>query len=128
MASKTSITIHYVFATKYRRDFMTPPGYAAEVEQLMRSTAQYYGLELHAIKALPDHVHALVTVPPRHSTAYAAGKMQWWASLNMRRRHPELKERAKAFFSPRYFARSVSSGGDRQLVEQYIKDNEEIFA
>ena len=59
---------HLVWATKNREALIGPP-----VEKRLLSfivhKASDLGVHIQAINACPDHVHLLVSIPPRHSVA-----------------------------------------------------------
>ncbi|NVK28594.1 MAG: IS200/IS605 family transposase [Flavobacteriia bacterium] len=59
--SFTSVYIHAVWSTKYRRHQITP-SIKLEVESLLVSVAKELGAETVSIFAMPDHVHMLLRI------------------------------------------------------------------
>ncbi len=55
---------HVVWATKVRLPTIDPDR-EATVRRSIRTTCAEYGVPVHAIGVMPDHVHLAVSVPPR---------------------------------------------------------------
>jgi putative transposase len=60
---------HLVWATKNREPLIVPeieaPLYACIV-----STAAEWGCYVHAVNGISDHVHVIISIPPKHSVAW----------------------------------------------------------
>lgn len=63
---------HIVFAPKYRRQVIYGE-LRAEIGQILRKLCEQKGIEIHEANACPDHIHMLVSIPPKISVAYAVG-------------------------------------------------------
>ena len=55
---------HIVFAPKYRRQIIYGK-YKASIGQILRLLCERKGVEIHEAEACPDHIHMLVSIPPR---------------------------------------------------------------
>ena len=63
---------HVVFAPKYRR--MTIYGeIKADIGKILRQLCQYKGIEILEAEACPDHIHMLISIPPKYSVAQVMG-------------------------------------------------------
>ena len=73
---------------------------------------------------MPDHVHILVSIPPKYSVAevigYLKGKSSIWVAQNVERK-------ARNFLGHKFWARGyfVSTvGRDEEMIRAYIKNQE----
>ena len=81
---------HIVFAPKYRRQVIYGE-LRAEIGQILRKLCEQKGIEIHEAHACPDHIHMLVSIPPKISVAYAVGYLKGKSSLMIFDRHANLK-------------------------------------
>ena len=81
---------HIVFAPKYRRQVIYGE-LRAEIGQILRKLCEQKGIEIHEANACPDHIHMLVSIPPKISVAYAVGYLKGKSSLMIFDRHANLK-------------------------------------
>ena len=70
---------HVVFAPKYRR--MEIYGQIKQdIGVILRKLCQQKGVEIIEAKACPDHIHMLISIPPKYSVSqimgYLKGKKQ----------------------------------------------------
>ena len=72
----------------------------------------------------PDHVHILISIPPKHSVAtvigFLKGKSSIWIAQNVERK-------ARNFLGHKFWARGyfVSTvGRDEEVIRNYIKNQE----
>ena len=87
--TKWNCKYHLVFAPKYRRKVFFE-GKRLEIRDILRKLCEWKGVEIIEGEICPDHVHLLVSIPPKMSVAgfmgYLKGKsslmiFQKWASL-----------------------------------------------
>ena len=81
---------HIVFAPKYRRQVIYGE-LRAEIGQILRKLCEQKGIEIHEANACADHIHMLVSIPPKISVAYAVGYLKGKSSLMIFDRHANLK-------------------------------------
>ena len=63
---------HVVFAPKYRR--MEIYGAIKEdIGAILRKLCQQKGVEIIAAEACPDHIHMLISIPPKYSVSQIMG-------------------------------------------------------
>ena len=66
---------HVVFAPKYRR--MTIYGeIKADIGKILRKLCEQKGIEIIEAEACPDHIHMLLSIPPKMSVSYAIGYLR----------------------------------------------------
>ena len=81
---------HIVFAPKYRR--MEIYGAIREdIGVILRKLCQQKGVEIIEAQACPDHIHMLVSIPPKYSVSQIMGYLKGKSSLMIFDRHANLK-------------------------------------
>jgi len=84
---------HIVFCPKYRhRIFEGQIGKYAK-EQIYHLTRQKDLVELEEINVQPDHVHTILSVPPKYSISDIMGFIKGKMSLNLFHRYERLGKR-----------------------------------
>ena len=59
---------HIVFAPKYRRKVFFGEK-RVEIGKILRKLCEWKGIEIHEAEICPDHVHMLISIPPKVSVA-----------------------------------------------------------
>ncbi|MGL9803036.1 hypothetical protein IGJ22_001505 [Enterococcus sp. DIV0448] len=81
---------HIVFAPKYRRQLIYGK-YKASIGEIIRELCERKGVEILEANACPDHIHMLVSIPPKISVSQFLGYLKGKSSLMIFDRHAELK-------------------------------------
>ena len=81
---------HVVFAPKYRR-LAIYGEIRADVGQILRKLCEQKGKEIIEAEACADHIHMLLSIPPKISVSYAIGYLKGKSSLMIFDRHANLK-------------------------------------
>ena len=70
---------------------------------------------------MSDHVHMLISVPPKHSVSYVAGYIKGKSAIHIAREFGGVKNgfRGVAFWARGYYVSTV--GADAQTVREYIR-------
>ena len=66
---------HIVFAPKYRRKVFFGEKREA-IRKILRQLCEWKGVEIHEAEICPDHVHMLVSIPPKVSVSYFMGYLK----------------------------------------------------
>ena len=112
---------HVVFAPKYRR--MTIYGeIKADIGKILRQLCQYKGIEILEAEACPDHIHMLISIPPKYSVAQVMGYLKGKSSLMIFDRHANLKYKYgnRHFWARGYYVDTV--GWNKKQVQEYIRE------
>jgi len=114
---------HLVFVTKYRRDVFTHP-MLLRIQDVFQETCQQMDCELLEFNGEDDHVHILISVPPKLSIAILVGKLKGKSSYFIRQEFwSKLKQKlwGEHLWSPSYC--SVTCGGaPLDIVKSYIEN------
>lgn len=70
--TKWNCKYHIVFAPKYRRQVIYGK-LKAEVGRILRELCERKGVEILEATACPDHIHMLVSIPPKMSVSEFMG-------------------------------------------------------
>ncbi len=114
---------HLVFVPKYRRKVFTTP-MLERLDAVYRETCQQMGGELLEFNGETDHVHLLVSCPPKMALSNFIGKLKGKSAYVLRQEFwPQVEKKlwGEQFWSPSYCV--VSCGGaPLEIIEAYIKD------
>jgi putative transposase len=114
---------HVVFIPKYRRKVLYGK-LRGELGRVFRTLARQKGCEVEEGHLLPDHVHMLISIPPKHSVAQVVGYIKGKSAIHVARVH---FDRGRNFVGHHFWARGyfVSTvGRDEEAVRKYIKEQE----
>ena len=112
---------HVVFAPKYRR--MAIYGeIRADIGVILRKLCEQKGIEIIEAEACPDHIHMLLSIPPKMSVSYAIGYLKGKSSLMIFDRHANLKYKYgnRHFWARGYYVDTV--GRNKEAIKKYIQN------
>ena len=114
---------HVVLVPKYRQKkfFASRRG---QIGKILRQLCRQKGIELLEGHAMPDHIHLLVSVPPKYAIAFAIGYLKGKSAVRV---HRELLRTQGTLFGRAFWSRGycVSTVGlDEVMIRQYIQDQE----
>ena len=119
---------HIVFAPKYRRQIIYGQ-IKADVGRILRQLCERKGVEIIEATACPDHIHMLVSIPPKLSVSSFVGYLKGKSSLMIFDRHANLKYKYgnRKFWCRGYYVDTV--GRNKKVIQEYIKNQlqEEIL-
>jgi len=114
----SSLNVHLVFVTKYRRGVLTGEHLDALREVFARVCAEF-GAELIEMDGEDDHVHLLVAYPPQVSVTRLVNSLKGVSARRLRQRYRVRTHRAH-LWSPSY--RAASAGGaPLETLKQYSR-------
>ncbi len=115
---------HIVFAPKYRRQIIYGKYKAAIGKILRRICERCEGVEIIEANACEDHIHMLVTIPPKLSVSRFMGILKGKSSLMIFDQFANLKYKYgnRHFWCRGYYVDTV--GGNKQAVQKYIQNQE----
>ena len=90
--SKWRCQYHVVFAPKYRRQIIYGK-IKADIGKILRQLCDQKGIEIIEAELCPDHVHMLISIPPKYSVAQIMGYLKGKSSLMIFDRHANMKYR-----------------------------------
>ena len=112
---------HIVFAPKYRRQVIYR-AIKADVGFILRKLSEQKGVEIIEANACPDHIHMLISIPPKYSVSQIMGYLKGKISLMIFDRHANLKYKYgnRHFWCRGYYVTMV--GKNAKAIEAYIRN------
>ena len=120
---------HIVFAPKYRRKVFYGEK-RKEIGAILRQLCEWKGVEIHEAEVCPDHVHMLVSIPPKLSVASFMGFLKGKSSLLIYQKwaNMKFKYRNREFWCRGYYVDTV--GKNTAKIQEYIanqlKEDKEV--
>ncbi len=111
---------HIVFAPKYRRQIIYGK-IKNDIGKILRMLCERKGVEIIEAEACSDHIHMLVSIPPKISVSSFMGYLKGKSSLMIFDRHANLKYKYgnRKFWAEGYYVDTV--GKNKKVIEEYIK-------
>ena len=112
---------HIVFTPKYRRKVIYNQ-YRSSLGEIFHRLCSYKGVEIIEGHLMPDHVHMLVSIPPRTSVSSFMGYLKGKSALMMFDKHSNLKYKFgnRHFWAEGYYVSTV--GLNEATIKKYIQD------
>ena len=92
-----------------------------DIGQILRKLCEQKGAEIIEAQACPDHIHMLISIPPKYSVSQIMGYLKGKSSLMIFDRHANLKYKYgdRHFWARGYFVDTV--GRNKKQIQEYIK-------
>ena len=116
---------HVVIIPKYRRKKIYG-NLRKQIGEILRDLCRQKNIELIEGNAMPDHIHMLLSIPPKYSVAMTMGYLKGKCAIRI---HRELKKTKGTLFGRNFWARGycVSTVGlDEDQIREYIREQEEL--
>ena len=112
---------HIVFAPKYRRQIIYGK-IKQDIGQMIRKLCEYKGVEIIEAEACKDHIHMLVSIPPKYSVAQFVGYLKGKSSLLIFEKYANLKYKYgnRHFWCRVYYVSTV--GKNKKAIAEYIRN------
>jgi putative transposase len=114
---------HVVIVPKYRKKVLYGP-IRVQIGKFLRELAKRKESTIHEGGGTQDHLHFLISIPPKYSVSHVIGFMKgksaiWAHNTFSKKRHPLSQ---KSFWSRGYFVSTV--GIDEETIKKYVQDQE----
>ena len=118
--TKWNCKYHIVFAPKYRRKVIYGQ-LKKDIGAILRKLCEYKEVEIIEANACADHIHMLVSIPPKLSVSEFVGYLKGKSSLMIFDRHANLKYKYgnRHFWCRGYYVDTV--GRNKKAIEEYIR-------
>ena len=116
---------HIVFTPKYRFRILTGDVGSA-IEQDLRQVCSWKEVEIDEMSIQVDHVHMVVSIPPRLSVSDFMGVLKGKTAIRIFKSYPNLKKKpywGNHFWARGYFVNTV--GINEEMIRRYVKYQEE---
>jgi putative transposase len=116
---------HIVWVPKYRYRILTGE-VGKSVDEDIRKLSSWLGCEVVELNVRPDHVHVLVSIPPKISVSQYMGTIKGKIAIKIFKSYPALKKKpywGNHFWARGYFVNTV--GLNEDMIKRYVKYQEE---
>ena len=112
---------HLVWITKYRKPVLRGE-IGRRVRDLIRQTCVQLDVQILSGAVQPDHVHLLVSVPPKISVSGLMQRIKGRSSRKIMEEYNEMRRQfwGRHFWARGYFAASSGNVTD-EMIKQYIE-------
>ena len=125
--SKWVCKYHVVFTPKYRRkiDYW---GMREDIRDIIRDLCKWKGVAIIEGKVMPDHIHLLLSIPPKYSVSSFMGYLKGKSSTMLYEQFGELKYKYqnREFWCRGYYVDTVGKNESRiaEYVRNQLKEDE----
>jgi len=116
---------HVVVLPKYRKKVIYGK-IRHRVGEILRQLCRQKEIDLEEGNAMPDHIHMVLSVPPKYSVAMAIGFLKGKSAVRI---HRQVLKTKGTLFGRTFWARGycVSTVGlDEDQIRQYVRDQEKL--
>jgi len=114
---------HIVFTPKYRRK-ITYYELREDIQKIIKDLCKWKGVEIMEGHMMPDHIHLLVSIPPKMSISQFMGYLKGKSAMMIFDRHANLKYKYgnRNFWATGYYVSTV--GLNEKTIKKYIQEQE----
>ena len=114
---------HVVFIPKYRKKAIFGR-IRSELGEIFRRLAEQKESQIEEGHLMPDHVHMMISIPPKYAVAQVVGFIKGKSAIHIARRYAEVKRNfvGQRFWARGYFVSTV--GRDEEVIREYIRHQE----
>ena len=121
--TKWECKYHVVFIPKYRKKLIYG-GIRRHLGEILRRLAEQRESRIEEGHLMPDHVHIMISIPPKHAVAQVVGYIKGKSAIHIARTYTGRRRNfvGQHFWARGYFVSTV--GRDEAAVREYIRDQE----
>jgi len=121
--TKWECKYHVVFIPKYRRTTLYGE-LRQHLGEVFRNLAKQKECSILEGHMMPDHVHMLISIPPKHAVSQVVGFIKGKSAIHLARMYGGKKRNfvGQHFWARGYFVSTV--GRNEEVIREYIKKQE----
>ena len=114
---------HVVFTPKYRKKALFGQ-IRRHLGTVFRELAQRKECKIEEGHLMPDHVHMLISIPPKYAVSHVVGYIKGKSAIHLARVYGERKRNfvGQSFWARGYYVSTV--GRDETVIREYIRNQE----
>ena len=115
---------HLEWCPKYRYNMFRQEENKNLCEEILQDVAKRHHIKIDELSVMPDHIHAVVEIPPTMSVSQALHVLKGASARELFKQKPVFRRRYPCghFWSPGKFYRTVGDA-DAETVIQYVRDH-----
>ena len=121
--TKWKCQYHIVIIPKYRRKVIYGK-LRTDIGKILRRLCEYKHVEIIEAHAMPDHIHMLLSIPPKLSVGEFMGYLKGKSAMMIFEKHGNLKYKFgnRHFWATGYYVSTV--GLNEATIKKYIREQE----
>lgn len=122
--TKWKCQYHIVIVPKFRRKVIYGK-LRKDIGAILRRLCDYKYVEIMEAHAMKDHIHMLLSIPPKLAVSDFVGYLKGKSALIIFERYANMKYKygRRVFWSKGYYVSTV--GGNKKAIQEYIRNQEE---
>lgn len=114
---------HIVFTPKYRRKIIYNQ-LREDIKGIIKDLCKWKGVEIIEGHMMSDHVHLLLSIPPKYSVSQVMGYLKGKSAMMIFDRHSNLKYKFgnRHFWAEGYYVSTV--GLNEKTIAKYIREQD----
>lgn len=114
---------HIVFTPKYRRKIIYRQ-IRVDIQDIIKDLCKWKGVKILEGHMMSDHVHILVSIPPKYSVSQFMGYLKGKSAMMIFDRHSNLKYKFgnRHFWATGYYVSTV--GFNEATIAKYIREQD----
>ena len=122
--TKCMCKYHIVFTPKYHRKIIYNQ-LRLDIQQIIKDLCKWKGIEIIEGHMIPDHVHLLLSIPPKYSISAVMGYLKGKSAMMTFEKHSNLKYKFgnRHFWATGYYVSTV--GLNEATIAKYIREQEQ---
>jgi putative transposase len=115
---------HIVWVPKYRFRILTGQ-VKSLIEEDIKMLCEWKNCEIQEMSVQVDHIHLVVSVPPKVSISDLMGTLKGKLAIKMFKSYPKMKQKpywGNHFWARGYFVSTV--GIDEEIIKRYVRHQE----
>ena len=119
--TKWNCKYHIVFAPKFRRRLIYGK-VKQDIGRMLRKLCEYKEVVIIEAEACPDHIHMLLSIPPKYSVSQIVGYLKGKSSLMIFEKYANMKYKYgnRHFWCRGYYVDTV--GKNTKAIQEYIQN------
>ena len=115
---------HVVIMPKYRQKVFYGR-MRRRIGGILRDLCRQRGVELLEGRAMPDHIHLCLSIPPKYSVSHTLGFLKGKSAVRIHRELlGERRMTGLHFWSTGYWVSTV--GADEEKIKKYIREQDQL--
>ena len=115
---------HLVWCPKYRKKILTEE-IQTRVSKLFHEIADQFDFEIDRCEVSEDHIHILISFPPRYSVSKVVGILKSISGSKIFNEFPKVKEKLWGghLWEQGYFYRTIGEHMTEDVIRKYIEQH-----
>lgn len=121
--SVTDMNYYLVFVTKYRKQIFTTNELKIKLKTILQSIADYKGVTIQSMEVMSDHVHLLITFPPKFAASDIVKSFKGSSAREWFKAFPNDRKNLwnGHLWSNTFFMNTIGNINN-DIINQYVKD------